>query len=115
MAREVLARKLAGAKATQIKKGVPDARVTQLEEGAFKKQEEVRKSAAEMLRQRFDKLGETAKQKRVEKYIEQGDTAMDEGDFRVAAAAFQQALKLAPGDEALLKKLETATALALRQ
>lgn len=115
--KEALARKLAGNKLKNLKKAgkhASEARVTQLEDGAFKQAGEVRKSAAEHFRGRYDKLAETAKQKRLEKYLEQGQTAMDSGDYRVAAAAFQQALKLNPEDEEVVHKLETATALALR-
>jgi cytochrome c-type biogenesis protein CcmH/NrfG len=45
--------------------------------------------------------------------------AMESKDYRTAAAAFQQALKLQPEDDALVaeltEKLEAATVLALRR
>jgi curved DNA-binding protein CbpA len=116
--KEALARKLAGNKIDAVRKGgrhAKEARVTQLEEGTFKQADAVRKSAAEVFRERYAKLADSAKQKRLEKYLEQGETAMDSGDYRTAAAAFQQALKLSPEDEEVQEKLETATSLALRQ
>lgn len=116
--REVLARKLAGAKARNIVKTgrhASEARTTKLEDGTFKQAKEVRRSAAEMFRDRYAKLADTAKQKRLEKYLTQGEAAMESGDYRVAAAAFQQALKLSPDDAEVQEKLETATSMALRQ
>lgn len=116
--REALARKLAGDSIKNKRKAgryASEARVTQLEEGTFKGQENVRRSAAEMFRARYETLADTAKQKRLERYLDQAQTAMESGDYRTAAAAYQQALKLSPDNAELEEKLASATALALRQ
>ncbi len=113
--KDVLARKLAGNKLKSRRQSgryASDARVSQLDTGTFKGAEDVRKSAAEMFRDRYEQLADSAKKRRLEKYLEQAETAMESGDYRMAVAAFQQASKLSPDDADLAEKLETATALA---
>jgi curved DNA-binding protein CbpA len=69
-------------------------------------------SAAELLRDRFDKLGVDVRQRRLRRYLESAQEAMNLGDYRTAAAAFIQASRLIPEDAELARKAAQAAKLA---
>jgi hypothetical protein len=114
--REALARRLAGQKVVDAhrtgRQPAAEVRTSKREEGTFKPQTNVRPSATEALRERYDKLGDAAKQRRRDRYVEQGQAALDSGDYRTAVAAYEQALRLTPDDRELQQKLATAQKLA---
>jgi hypothetical protein len=64
----------------------------------------VQQSAAEMLRERFDKLGDDVRKKRLRKYLDAAEEAMARGDIGIAAAAYDQASRLIPEDPELARK-----------
>ncbi|MBM4360671.1 MAG: DnaJ domain-containing protein [Deltaproteobacteria bacterium] len=79
---------------------------------SYRAVEGVQQSAAEMIRARFEKAGGNMREKRIRRYLESADDAMNLGDFRTAAAAFEQATKLDPEDQDIRAKLEQARKLA---
>jgi curved DNA-binding protein CbpA len=72
----------------------------------------VQASAAEVLRARFDKFGTDLREKRIKRHLESADDAMNLGDYRTAAAAYEQASKLDPTDSDLKQKALQAAKLA---
>jgi curved DNA-binding protein CbpA len=71
------------------------------------------RSAAEVLRERYDHLGAAARKRRLLRYLQQGRFAMQHGDYKLAAAAFEQARRLSPNDPAIAAEAERAGRLAL--
>ena len=72
-----------------------------------------KRSAAEVYRDRYDSVGTTAKENRLQKYLQQGYAYMEQGDYRAALAAFQQAMRLSPGDEMIEANIQRATKAAM--
>jgi curved DNA-binding protein CbpA len=89
-----------------------ETRVKRRPEGTYDKQHKVDKSAAEVMRHRFDQVHDQMKERRLRKYSEQGRVAYMAGDYRAAAAAFEQASKIDPDDLELARKAEEAAAKA---
>lgn len=77
------------------------------------RQSGAKKSAAEVYRDRYSSVGSTAKENRLQKYLQQGYTFMEAGDYRAALAAFQQALRLSPGDAMIEENIQRATRAAM--
>ena len=65
------------------------------------------------MRARYDDLGATARKRRLLRCLQQGRFAMQHGDYRLAAAAFEQALRLSPDDPSIRAEAERAARLAL--
>jgi Flp pilus assembly protein TadD len=82
--------------------------------GTYVSPDEVRKSAAEKIRKRFDMVGGAMRDRRLERYLEQGRVAFAAGDYRAAAAAYEQAARLAPDDEEIVEKARMAAERASR-
>jgi curved DNA-binding protein CbpA len=83
--------------------------------GTYQSATDVRKSAAEVVRDRFQTLGDEVRRRRLQRYLDQGRVAMAAGDFRAASAAYQQAQKLAPEDEDIAEKTAEALRRALEK
>jgi len=72
-----------------------------------------KRSAAEIYRDRYASVGSSAKENRLQKYLQQGYAFMENGDYRAALAAFQQALRLSPGDAMIQENIQRATKAAM--
>ncbi len=68
-------------------------------------------SHSEVLRERFEKVAGDVKDKRLKRYLQSAEDAMNLGDYRTAAAAYVQASKLDPSDTELAKRAEQAAKL----
>ncbi len=121
--RDALARKLGAAEAPRAVTSnpatsrppgdsVPPPSASGTPTSSYRAVEGVQQSAAEMIRARFEKVGVDMREKRIRRYLESADDAMNLGDFRTAAAAFEQAMKLDPEDVDIRQKLEQARKLA---
>ena len=73
----------------------------------------VQQSAVELLRERFDRLGDDVRKKRLRRYLDGAEEAMTRGDYATAAAAYDQAARLMPEDGELAKKAAEVQKLAL--
>jgi curved DNA-binding protein CbpA len=71
------------------------------------------RSAAEVLRDRYDHLEAAARKRRLLRFLQQGRFAMQQGDYKLAAAAFEQARRLSPDDPAIAAEADRAGRLAL--
>lgn len=115
--KDALARKLRARAGVAIEapplSGEPQTR--QRPAGTYQAAGDVRKSAAEVVRDRFQTLGDEVRRRRLHRYLEQGRVAMAAGDFRAASAAYQQAQKLAPDDEDIAAKTAEALQRALEK
>ena len=116
-ARDAMARKLgqpAASPATTpaARSKVVDARTSKRTvSGSFDATSGVQQSAAEMIRARFDKVGDVAREKRYNRYLDEARAAQLTGDFATAVTAYEQALLLNPGDSFILTKIAEAKAL----
>lgn len=79
---------------------------------SYRPVEGVQKSAAEMLRARFDQVATDVKERRIRQYLESAEDAMNLGDFRTAVAALEQASRLDPEDQDIRQKRDQARKLA---
>jgi hypothetical protein len=73
---------------------------------------DLQQSAAEVLRDRFDRLGDEVRRKRMQRYVTRGEQAIAAGDYRTAAAAFAQAARLDPSDRDLAARAAEAASRA---
>ncbi|RLB60014.1 MAG: hypothetical protein DRI90_14720 [Deltaproteobacteria bacterium] len=117
--RETLAKKLRrhGGSPPVTRKQRPEPlkpKVTQREPSASATMQNVTRSAAEVLRERYHEIASTAQRRRLDRYLDQGRVATDAGDHRAAAAAYAQAEKLSPND-AKIAELAQASANRARQ
>ena len=102
--RAALARKMGGGRGADQR-----GRSSNAEDSAYKSIDGVEQSAAERLRQHFDEAGRRARDRRAERYVRDGDRAMDQGDFAGAHEAYSNALQLRPGDDMLTAKISEAS------
>jgi thioredoxin-like negative regulator of GroEL len=65
-------------------------------------------SSVELLRERFDRVGQEARKKRLRVALERAERAMKDGDYEQAALAFEAARKLDPKDGSLAARAEEA-------
>jgi hypothetical protein len=107
--REALARKLKARSGVAVEAPPVEIASRKRPEGTFQPAQDVRRSAAEVVRERFDKLAGEVRRQRLDRYLEQGRVAMAIGDFRAASAAYEQARKLAPEDAHIAAKADEAT------
>ena len=112
--RTALMRKL-GRRGAAARRPRPVAEVRQVQKDVeeIDKPDRIRPSAAEVLRGRYDQVRDTAKRQRLAKYLETARVAMEAGDYRTAAAAYEQAVRLSPDDEDIKQKARTAAEMAL--
>lgn len=111
--RSALMRKLGRRGAPPRPRPVAEVRQVRKDVEQIDKPERVRPSAAEVLRGRYDQVRDTAKRQRLAKYLETARVAMEAGDYRAAAAAYEQAVRLSPDDEEIKQKARTAAEMAL--
>ncbi|MEM9692840.1 MAG: hypothetical protein AAGA56_09870 [Myxococcota bacterium] len=71
-------------------------------------------SAVEVMRGRYESAGNSARQRRLQRYVSEGYRAIDRREYATALAAFEQALRIDPDDVELHQKLEEAARLAGR-
>jgi curved DNA-binding protein CbpA len=100
--RDALRRKMEGGRRRKVSQSQP----------GYQSVEGVEQSAAEIMRGRFEKVGNSARQRRLDRYLRTAEQAMADRDYRTASAAYRQAVRLAPDDAALVEKLEQADDLA---
>lgn len=98
--RKALARKLSEAPVEERPSAVPP--------DDYQAPQNVKLSAAETLRARYDKIGREVRSRRSERYVARAEAALASGDFKTAAAAYRQAAQLDPDDPTLGKKAEEA-------
>lgn len=82
------------------------------EASPYRAVEGVGQSAAEQLRDRFSQIGDKMRERRLRRYLSSAESAMLDGDYRTALAAYEQALRLAPDDAELADKARQAQRLA---
>jgi curved DNA-binding protein CbpA len=126
-ARAAVARKLGGQKIVDQRdeeKAAREARRTRVAGGGIhevrrrKKDPEalkevpVRRSDAEVLRDRYADMESQVRDRRLARYLDAGRDALADGDYRAAVAAFQQAIRISPDDAYIQDKLQEATRLA---
>ncbi|MBM4376269.1 MAG: DnaJ domain-containing protein [Deltaproteobacteria bacterium] len=114
--RDALARKL-GATPTPVSRPPldsppPTEAVAAATRSSYGKVAGVQASAAEVMRARFEQVGNDMREKRIKRYLESAEDAMNLGDYRTAAAAYKQASKLDPADGDLVQKAAQAAKLA---
>ena len=111
--RDIFARKLGHrGPAPATRRPVPVTEVRQVTREVVETQPPAQ-SAAEIIRGRHAQLQDTAKRRRLARYLETGRVAMEAGDYRAAAAAYEQAARLSPDDEEIRQKASEASSLAL--
>jgi curved DNA-binding protein CbpA len=115
--RDALARKLTARAGAALPPPAPsyEPRTRKRPEGTFQPATDVRKSAAEVVRDRFESVADAVKNRRLTRYLDQARVAMAAGDYRAASAAYEQALKIQPDDPELVDKAEEAARRALGQ
>ncbi len=99
--RAALARKLGAGRGADHRKRRPES-----EDSGYQSIAGVEQSAAERLREHFDEAGRRARDRRAERFVRDGDRAVDQGDFAGAHEAYTNALELRPGDDMLSAKID---------
>ncbi len=79
---------------------------------AYEKVKGVRSSDAEIFRERFEGVGNEVRDRRLARYLATGEDAVNLGDYRTAAAAYAQALKLAPENQEIALRAKQMANLA---
>jgi hypothetical protein len=74
----------------------------------------VARSAAEVLRSRFEAIEVQARLKRASQYVAEAVTAYTRGDFKASAEAYRRAAELNPDDSSLRRRVEDVSKLARR-
>ena len=111
--RELIARKLRASISPPVDPMKQPAPTTEPKTGqrasdSLPPSQEVGRSAAEKIRDRFDHAVGGIRERRLQRYLETGRVAMLAGDFRAATAAFEQAQRICPDDPEIAEKVNEA-------